>query len=140
MATHEDLSRTHDVKSSSDRSFGIVFAVVFAVLGLWPLVSGGAARWWSLGVAAAFLAVALAAPSLLAVPNRLWMRLGVLLNRIVSPVVLGIVFFLVVTPMGVVMRLLGKDPLRLRAKAPGATYWIAREPPGPAPETLTNQF
>ena len=138
--THEDLSRSHDVKGSSDRSFGFVFAAVFSVLGLWPLVASREPRLWALGVAGAFLAVALVRPALLAVPNRLWMRFGVLLNRIVSPVVLAIVFYLVVTPMGLAMRLAGKDPLRLKARAPGASYWIPREPPGPSPDSLPNQF
>jgi hypothetical protein len=138
--SHEDLSRTHAVESSSNRSFGLVFAAVFAIVALWPLPWGGAVRWWSLAVAAGFLVLALAIPSVLAVPNRLWLRFGLLLNRIVSPLVLGIVFFLVVTPMGIAMRLLGKDPLRLKAAAPGASYWIRRDPPGPSPDSLTNQF
>ena len=128
------------MQASSDRAFGLVFAAVFAIVALWPLPWGGAIRWWSLAVAAGFLAAALAMPSILAVPNRLWLKLGLLLNRIVSPFVLGIVFFLVVTPMGIAMRLLGKDPLRLKARAPGESYWIRREPPGPSPDSLTNQF
>lgn len=137
---HEDLSRTHDVQGSSDRSFGFVFAIVFAVIGLWPLLSSGGPRLWALAIGAGFLAVALVRPALLAAPNRLWMRLGLLLNRIVSPLVLGIVFYLVVTPMGLAMRLAGKDPLRLKPREPGASYWIGREPPGPSPESLRNQF
>ena len=138
--THEDLSRTRDAKGSSDRAFGLVFTAVFALVGLWPLVSSHAPRVWALVVAAAFLGVAIARPALLAPLNRLWMRLGLLLNRIVSPLVLLVVFYLVVTPMGLVMRLLGKDPLRLKARAPGASYWIAREPPGPDPDSMPNQF
>jgi uncharacterized integral membrane protein len=113
---------------------------VFALIGAWPLVHGAGVRWWSLAVAGVLLVVTLAAPALLAVPNRLWARFGLLLNRIVSPVVLGIVFFAVVTPMSLVMRLLGKDPLRLRRSRQDASYWIAREPPGPKPDSLRNQF
>jgi hypothetical protein len=84
--------------------------------------------------------VALLWPAVLAPLNRIWTRFGLLLHRIVSPVVLGVMFFGVVTPMGLVMRALGKDPLRLRFDPAARTYWIERRPPGPAPDTLNNQF
>ncbi len=137
---HESYERSEDVRGSSDRSFGIVFAVVFGVIGLLPLAFGGGARLWSLGVGAAFLLVALAMPSILAPLNRLWLRFGLLLHRIVSPLVLGIMFFLVITPMGLVMRAFGKDLLRLRFDKAAPSYWIARTPPGPPPDSLTEQF
>jgi len=88
----------------------------------------------------AVFAVAMLAPTLLAPLNRLWTRFGLLLHRIVSPVVLGIMFFLVVTPMGLLMRAFGKDPLRLRFEKDLPSYWINRNPPGPAPDTLDHQF
>jgi hypothetical protein len=134
MPTHEDFSRTHDVKASSNRGFGWVFTAAFAILGLWPLLFGHAARGWALIVSAVF------APALLALPNRLWLRLGLLLNRIVSPVMLGVMFYGVVTPMGALMRLLGRDGLRLRREQGEASYWVKREPPGPKPDSLNNQF
>ena len=137
---HESYERREDVKGSSDRSFGIVFAVVFAVIGLFPLVFGGGVRLWSLAVGAGFLVIALAAPSLLAPLNRLWLRFGLLLHRIVSPIVLGVMFFLVITPMGLLMRAMGKDLLRLKFDKQSASYWIGRIPPGPPPETLKDQF
>ena len=140
MATHEDFSRTHDVKTSSNRSFGYVFTAVFLIVGLWPLVLGTGARWWSLITAAVTLLVTLLAPALLALPNRLWLRLGLLLNRIISPIVLGFMFYAVVTPMGALMRLFGKDSLRLRRSGKVASYWIKREPPGPKPDSMSNQF
>jgi len=139
-ATHEDLSRTHEVKASSNRSFGWVFAAVFLIIAVWPLVSGGMVRWWSLLVAAAFALVTVAAPKLLAVPNRLWMRVGLLLNRIISPIVLAFLFYVVVTPMGVLMRVFGKDSLRLRRDASDTSYWIERDPPGPKPDSMNHQF
>ena len=92
------------------------------------------------GVSAAFAVVAFARPALLAVPNKLWTRLGILLGMIVSPIALGILFYAVFAPFGAVMRLSGKDPLRLRRDPAASSYWITREPPGPAPGTLTNQF
>ena len=137
---HESYERREDVKGSSDRSFGIVFAVVFAVIGLLPLAFGGGIRLWSLAVGGGFLAIALAAPWLLAPLNRLWLRFGLLLHRIVSPIVLGVMFFLVITPMGLLMRAMGKDLLRLKFDKQSASYWIGRIPPGPPPETLKDQF
>jgi hypothetical protein len=137
---HESFDRTSPVKTSSDRVFGLVFAGFFAIVAFLPLLSGRAPRLWSLGVSGVFLVMALAVPTVLAPLNRLWMRLGLLLHRIVSPVVLGLMFFVVVTPMGLLMRMLGKDPLRLRFDRGASTYWISRTPPGPAPDSFDHQF
>jgi hypothetical protein len=114
--------------------------MVFSLIALWPLMFGRTVHWWSLVVAGLFGLAALVAPATLAPLNRVWTRFGLLLHRIVSPIVLGIMFFLVVTPTGFVMRLLGKDPLRLRWDRDAGSYWIGREPPGPRPDTLTDQF
>lgn len=137
---HEDLRREQAVEGSSDRSFGVVFTVVFLAIGLYPLVRGEGPRLWFLGAAALVAAVTMVRPQALAVPNRLWMKLGLALGRIVSPVAMGVLYFLVITPFGVVMRLAGKDPLRLKREAEARTYWIDRDPPGPPPESMTNQF
>lgn len=137
---HEDLTREEHVEGSSDRSFGFVFAVVFVVIALWPLWHGGGLRWWSLGVAGALVVIAIAVPRILAVPNRLWLKLGLLLGKIVSPIALGVLFYLVFMPIGMLMRLFGKDPLKLRRDAAATTYWVDREPPGPPPTSMTNQF
>ena len=137
---HESYERREEIKGSSNRSFGIVFAFVFAVIGLLPLVFGGSVRVWALTVGGLFLLVALAVPAMLAPLNRAWLRFGLLLHRIVSPLVLGIMFFLVITPMGLLMRALGKDLLRLRFDKQSSSYWIDRAPPGPAPESLKDQF
>jgi hypothetical protein len=137
---HESFHREEVAHGSSDRSFGFVFAIVFFVIGLFPWLFGGAVRAWSLLVGGGFLLIALAAPRLLAPLNRLWTRFGLLLHRIVSPVVLGIMFFLVITPIGVIMRAVGKDPLRLGRDEQARSYWIERRPPGPKPDTLNNQF
>jgi predicted membrane metal-binding protein len=139
-ATHEWLSHDEAIQGSSDRSFGIVFAVVFAIVGLWPFLFGGLVRWWSLAIAAAFLAVALIRPEVLAPLNRLWTKFGLLLNRIVSPLVMGLLFFVVITPFALVMRFSGKDLLNLKHDPKAESYWILREPPGPSPETIKNQY
>jgi len=137
---HESFDRNEIAQSSSDRAFGIVFAVVFLVIGVLPLAFGGGVRLWSLAVGAMFLATALLRPALLAPLNRLWTRFGLLLHRIVSPIVLGIMFFVVITPMGWLQRAVGRDPLRLRFDREARSYWVDREPPGPPPDSLTNQF
>jgi hypothetical protein len=137
---HESFERHAPVQGSSDRTLGLVFAAVFVIVGVLPLVLGGSVRLWSLAVAGVFLAIALAAPALLGPLNRLWTRFGLLLHKIVSPIVLGIMFFLVVTPIGLVMRALGKDLLRLRFDAAARSYWLDRTPPGPPPESLSDQF
>jgi Saxitoxin biosynthesis operon protein SxtJ len=128
------------VKQSSNRTFGVVFAVFFTLVAVLPLVRHHALRIWGLPLAALFLLAALAAPKLLTPLNRAWTALGTLLHAVVNPLVLGILFYVVFTPFGWVLRRMGKDFLRLRP-APGApTYWIPRQPPGPSPESMSRQF
>ena len=137
------MEHRHHVEApqgSSDRGFGLVMAAVFALVGIWPAWSGDGLRHWALVAGAGFLACAIAAPGLLATPNRWWTALGALMNRIVSPIALGIVFALAVVPTGLLVRLTGKNPLRLGFDRSATTYWIARDPPGPAPESFTDQF
>jgi hypothetical protein len=138
--SHESFDRSTPVQGSSNRALGVVFAAVFAIIGAFPVLFGGAPRWWSLAVAAVFALIAFLAPALLGPLNRLWTRFGLLLHRIVSPLVLGFMFFLVVTPIALLMRALGKDPLRLRFEAGARSYWIERTPPGPPPQSLPDQF
>ncbi len=138
--THERLSAAQDIQGSSDRSFGIVMAVVFAVVGAWPLLSEGPPRWWALIAAAVFCSLAFLHPALLAPLNRLWFRFGLLLNKITSPLVMRLLFYGVMTPYAYILRWLGKDLLRLRFDASAESYWIERKPPGPAPETIKRQF
>ena len=137
---HEILSREKEVKRGSERSFGLVFAVVFVLVGLSPLRHGGLLRYWALALALAFGLTAFLAPRLLAPLNKLWARLGDLLHRITTPLIMGILFFGVLTPFGAIMRAAGKDPLRLKPKPESDSYWIKREPPGPSPESLNQAF
>lgn len=139
-AMHEDLRREHDVKRSSERSFGVVFSVVFAIVGLWPVWGQGTVRLWALVIAAGFLALALFWQAPLRPLNRLWLRFGLLLHSIVNPIIMGLLFYGTVVPTGLLMRLAGKDPLRLKRDPQASSYWIVRTPPGPAPESMSNQF
>ena len=140
VSLHEDFRRKQEGQGCSDRGFGIVFAAFFALVAVLPLRAHHPVRWWALALAGVFLGVALLKSAWLGPLNRLWTKLGILLGRIVSPVVTGLVFFLVVTPIGLLFRILKKDPLRLAWNGAASSYWIDRQPPGPAPETMRNQF
>jgi hypothetical protein len=137
---HEDFSRDEAVQGSSDRAFGITFAAVFAAFALWPLMRQRPLRSWALAVALVFLVPALVRPQVLGPLNRLWLRLGLFLQRLVTPVVMAMLFYGTVTPIALVLRWLGKDLLRLRIDRGADSYWIERRPPGPAPDTMRNQF
>ena len=137
---HENLSRDQHIEGSSDRVFGLVFAGLFFIIAYFPLFHGGVIRWWSIGLAAAFLLAALVNPSLLAGLNRLWIKIGLLIGKITSPIALGILFYGVLTPLGTIIRLNGKDQLRLEFDPGADSYWIPRDPPGPPSNSMTNQF
>ena len=138
--THENFVRETPVSGSSERAFGVVFTVVFAVVGLWPLIGDGAVRTWSLIVAGLFLLAALVRPAVLAPLNRAWTKFGLLLHRITNPLIMGLVFFGAVTPTALIMRALGKDLLHRRIDPSAKSYWIDRQPPGPEPDTMKQQF
>lgn len=127
-------------KLPSNRSFGLVFVAVFLVVGLLPLLGHRPVRWWALAVSPGILVISFALPGVLTPLNRVWMKFGLLLHKIVSPIILGIVFFLTVWPTGFLMRLCGKDPMRRKFDPSAKSYWILREPPGPEPKSMTNQF
>ena len=137
---HETLNREEGIKVSSDRSFGIVFFIVFVVAGTWMLLKGQSAGWLMLVSSIILLVITLARPSILGSLNRAWFKFGLLLSRVVNPLILGVVFFLVITPMAVTRRLLGKDSLNLKFKSSLKSYWINRNPPGPKPNSMTRQF
>ena len=114
-------------KDSSNRSFGFVFFVVFLVISLWPLKSQGDLRLWSFILSLVFLVLGVLNSKFLTPLNKLWFKFGILLGSIASPIVMGIVYFLVVTPTGLFMRLLGKDLLKKDKVKSTSTYWIKRD-------------
>ena len=140
VASHERLSADDDTRAGSNRSFGIVFAVVFALIGLFPLLHGGEIRLWALGCSTVFAGLALIWPAVLAPLNRIWFRFGMLLHKIVNPVILGLMFFIIITPLAAVVRLFGGKLLSLGFDKSQPSYWIRRAPPGPEPESIRNQF
>jgi hypothetical protein len=140
MSTHEDLTRQQAVEQSSERAFGLTFAVVFLLIALYPLIFDEQPHLWAFGVSALFLLAGLFAAPLLRPLNKLWLKFGALLHMITSPIILGIMFFLVIMPIGLIMRLFGKDFLRLRLEPEAQTYWIKRDPPGPEKNSLDKQF
>ena len=115
------------VKISSNRSFGFLFFVVFIAISLWPLKSQEDLRLWALILSLIFLVLGILNSRFLTPLNKLWYKFGIFLGSIVSPVVMGIVFFMVVTPIGLIMRFLGKDLLRVNKNKIASTYWINRE-------------
>ena len=140
MAANEPVVSHKKVVMGSNRSFGLVFGVFFTAVALLPAVHGAPVRWWALAVAAAFFAAALLAPRLLTPLNRVWFALGLLLHRVVNPVIMAVMFYGAILPMALLLRALGKDLLRLKREPGAASYWIAREPPGPATGSMTKQF
>ncbi|MDA1131878.1 MAG: SxtJ family membrane protein [Proteobacteria bacterium] len=138
-ASHESYQRD-GVKRGSNRSFGFVFAAALAVFaGIAILRDSGLWAWW-LAAATVFLVAAIGFPRALDPLNRAWHRFGLLLGKVTTPIVLGLLFFATVTPTAILFRLLGKDPLRLKMDPGAATYWIVRDPPGPEPGTMHRQF
>jgi hypothetical protein len=136
---HEDFDRAES-SGTSDRSFGLTVGGFLLIVGLLPARKGLPVRVWALAAGAALCLVALVAPSLLRSANRLWMKFGELLGKVMTPVFMAVLFYVVVTPYGAVMRLFGHDALRVRSAPQDDSYWLPRRPPGPAPESMANQF
>jgi hypothetical protein len=140
VGVHEDFSRDEAVQGSSNRVFGLTVAAALAVVAAWPLVRQRPVRWWAVAVALVVLGVAIVSPRVLGPLNRFWTRLGLLLQRLVTPAIMALLFYGTVTPIALLLRLGGKDLLRLRLDREAASYWLPRRPPGPAPDTMRQQF
>ena len=125
-----------EIKISSNRSFGIVFFIVFLLIALYPLLKDNDLRIWSLVISFIFLIIVLIKSKILTPLNRLWFKFGLLLGKFISPLIMGIIFFIVVTPIGIIMRLLKKDLLNLKYNKK-ETYWINKSGPK---SKMKNQF
>ena len=124
------------IKLPTNRNFGIVFSIVFLIIALWPLLKQNDLRLWSLSISGIFFVLGLLNSKLLLPLNKIWFKFGILLGSIIAPIVMGIVFFLVVTPTGLIMKLLRKDLLNLK-KNKKETYWLDKDNSN---SSLKNQF
>ncbi len=127
---------TKDIKIGSNKSFGIVFAVVFSLIAFWPLIKGNEIRLWSLIISIIFLTLGLLNSKILTPLNKLWFKLGILLGNFIAPIIMGIIFFFVVTPTGIIMKLLRKDLIKLK-KNNDESYWIEKKD---IKSSMKNQF
>ena len=127
---------TKDIKIGSNKSFGIVFAIVFSLIALWPLLKGNEIRLWSLIISLIFLILGFMNSKILTPLNKLWFKLGIFLGNFIAPIVMGIIFFFVVTPTGIIMKLLGKDLIQLK-KNNENSYWIEKKD---IKSSMKNQF
>ena len=125
-----------NIKLPSNRNFGIVFAIVFLIISLWPLLSQNEIRYWSLILSIIFLTLGLINSKLLLPLNKIWFKLGIFLGNFIAPIVMGIIYFFVVTPTGLIMKMLGKDLLNLK-KSNKDSYWIKKDNSN---SSLKNQF
>ena len=125
------------IEQSSEKSFGIVFSVVFLIVALYPLINSEDLRIWALVASIIFFFLAFIAPKVLVFPNKLWFKFGLLIGSIVAPIVMAFVYFVTVLPTGLIMRLLGKDLLKQKLDKNAKSYWVKRsEPMG----SMKNQF
>ena len=124
------------IKVSSNKSFGVVFFIVFLIVAIYPLLNGENIRLWSLLLSLIFLVLGLLNSKILSPLNKLWLKFGLLLGKIISPIIMGIIFYLVVTPIGLLMRILGKDLLKLKFNNE-KSYWIEKNDPK---SKMKNQF
>ena len=131
------MQKNSKIKINSNRSFGIVFFLVFLIISLWPLLNENALRVWSIIVAMIFLILGLINSNFLTPLNKLWFKFGKLLGSVVAPIVMGVIFFLVITPTGFIMKLLGKDLLNKKYNNKVKSYWINREK---SKSTMKQQF
>jgi Saxitoxin biosynthesis operon protein SxtJ len=125
---------------SSDRTFGLVFTAMWAAIAIAPLRHGGSIRSWAALLGATFLLSSLLGPALLGPLNRRWHKLGRMLEKVTTPLIMGMLFFLTIVPLGFIMRLLKRDALQLKWDRGAASYWMPRQPPGPPPESMRDQF
>ena len=114
------------IKISSNKSFGIVFFTVFLIIAIWPLLNGYEIRYWSLIISIVFLILGILNSKILTPLNKIWFKIGILLGNVISPIVMSIIFFLVVTPTSFIMKILGKDLLNLKKNTKNS-YWIKKQ-------------
>ncbi len=126
-----------EIKIGSNRSFGIVFFIVFLIISIYPLTNDEGIRYWSLFISFIFLILGFFNSKILTPLNKIWFRFGILLGKLISPFIMGVIFFLVVTPIGLIMKIIKKDLLNLKFRKDKETYWIEKTEPK---SKMKNQF
>jgi predicted membrane metal-binding protein len=139
MAGHESIEAHREVKHGSNKSFGLVFAGFFLLIGAWPLVHHAPPRLWAFIFALVFAVLGVFAADVLAPLNRIWFRIGLALNKVVSPVILAVLYFVILVPFAQFMRWRGHDALQL-THSDAKTYWTPREPAAPRRGAMSKQF
>lgn len=140
MNPETDPLKSDQAKPLDNRVFGLIFSGIFCVIAVFPLLMGGGLRQWALGVAAAWAVPAIVFPSILAPLNRLWAQFGQLMHTIINPLLMGLIFFLTVVPTAIVLKLMGKDPMRRQYDTKASSYWIIREDSRLTKDSFDNQF
>jgi hypothetical protein len=136
----ERLGHGDSPRGSTDRAFGRLFSAFWGLVAMAPLRRGESIRPWAVVLAAAFLVTSLVRPTLLGPVNQLWQRLGQLLQKFTNPIVMAVLYFSIIVPFALIMRLLNRDVLRLKWEPGQTSYWIPRNPPGPRPDSMKDQF
>ena len=137
---HENLKRKNNLVTPSDRSFGLVITSACVIVALYPLIATRTPHWWLLVVAAILFVLSLVKPNLLTPFNRIWTRFGLILGKFVNPIVLGLMYYLIIFPLALVLKLFGRDQMQRKFNSELETYWQNREPPGPTPGSMQNQY
>ncbi len=127
-------------KMLSERSFGLIFAAIFLVIAAFPLMFGGGLRQWAAMVAGAFAVPAIVFPAVLKPLNIAWVHFGQLMHKIINPILMGLVFFVAVLPTGLILKLLGKDPMRRKLDPSAKSYWLERDANSVTKDSFDNQF
>ena len=140
MVKQKHLKKTEDAKRSSDKSFGIVFSIVFFIIGVWPLFNREEPRFWAFITGLSLFIIAFIKPNLLTKLNLVWFKFGELLHKIMNPLILALIFFIIIMPIGLIMQLCSKRPIPLKFDKAKKTYWIDKTPSGPEPDTMKRQF
>lgn len=136
-----DVNEHTKVEMGSERGFGLVFSGVFAVISVWPLVfGGGGERWWAVAVAIVFLLLAYLAPSRLKPLNRIWFRFGMILAKIITPIMMGLIFALSIVPIGLIRRITNPDALNQKLDPKLESYWIERDQEQLSASSMRKQF
>ncbi|MDP7141948.1 MAG: SxtJ family membrane protein [Alphaproteobacteria bacterium] len=141
MASYDTYKDRDKAEVGSEKTFGLFFSVIFLLVALWPWFHGEEyIRTWAFCTSVILCAISITIPKTLSVPNRLWFKLGMVLHKIVNPFIMGALFFLVVVPIGLFMKVFGKDLLNLKLDNMAKSYWLPRTPQGPQKGSMRDQF